>query len=192
MNYEERQQHIEKLKLQFKDGVREVGAALNISQNILGRHPFPGPGLAIRILSDVTEEKVSILQAVDHIFISNLKKHNLYDSVWQAGAMLLPVQSVGVMGDERTYESVVSLRAVSSVDGMTADWSHLPYEFLGLVSNEIINKAGKENKVDAKENEQAINKQLHPSIRPAGIFRQVLSSPAAFHLYTQVLFSLFF
>lgn len=138
---------IEPLKLQFKDGVREVGAALNISQNILGRHPFPGPGLAIRILSDVTQEKVRILQAVDHIFISNLKKHNLYNEVWQAGAMLLPVQSVGVMGDERTYESVVSLRAVSSVDGMTADWSHLPYKFLGLVSNEIINKVKGVNRV---------------------------------------------
>ncbi|MDP5140595.1 MAG: glutamine-hydrolyzing GMP synthase, partial [Spirosomaceae bacterium] len=138
---------IEPLKLQFKDGVREVGAALNISQNILGRHPFPGPGLAIRILSDVTQEKVRILQAVDHIFISNLKKHNLYNEVWQAGAMLLPVQSVGVMGDERTYESVISLRAVSSVDGMTADWSHLPYKFLGLVSNEIINKVKGVNRV---------------------------------------------
>lgn len=138
---------IEPLKLLFKDGVREVGKSLNISQHILGRHPFPGPGLAIRILSDVTKEKVAILQAVDDIFISGLKKHNLYDTVWQAGAMLLPVRSVGVMGDERTYESVVSLRAVSSVDGMTADWSHLPYDFLGKVSNDIINQVKGVNRV---------------------------------------------
>lgn len=138
---------VEPLKLLFKDGVREVGAALGIHQHILGRHPFPGPGLAIRILGDVTAQKVKILQEVDHIFISGLKEHNLYDAVWQAGVMLLPVQSVGVMGDERTYENVVALRAVSSVDGMTADWSHLPYEFLGLISNEIINKVKGVNRV---------------------------------------------
>ncbi len=130
---------IEPLRLLFKDEVRNVGAALQIPAEILNRHPFPGPGLAIRILGDVTEEKVSLLQQADDVFISALKKENLYDKVWQAGAILLPVQSVGVMGDERTYEKVICLRAVESTDGMTADWSHLPYSFLAAVSNEIIN-----------------------------------------------------
>ena len=138
---------VEPLKMLFKDGVREVGKSLDIPQNILGRHPFPGPGLGIRILGDITPEKVAILQEVDHIFISSLKSAGLYDNVWQAGSMLLPVQSVGVMGDERTYEQVVALRAVSSVDGMTADWVHLPYDFLADVSNRIINEVRGVNRV---------------------------------------------
>ena len=121
---------VEPLRSLFKDEVRRVGRALGLKDELLGRHPFPGPGLAIRILGDVTAEKVAILQEVDAIFINNLKKDGLYDKVWQAGAVLLPIQSVGVMGDERTYERVVALRAVESVDGMTADWSYLPYEFL--------------------------------------------------------------
>ncbi|WP_306642545.1 glutamine-hydrolyzing GMP synthase [Sanyastnella coralliicola] len=138
---------VEPLRLLFKDEVRRVGRALGIKQSILGRHPFPGPGLGIRILGDITEDKVRILQEVDHIWINGLKAHDLYDDVWQAGAILLPVQSVGVMGDERTYEQAVALRAVSSTDGMTADWCHLPYEFLGKVSNEIINKVKGINRV---------------------------------------------
>ncbi|TAJ15691.1 glutamine-hydrolyzing GMP synthase [Marinilabiliaceae bacterium JC017] len=138
---------VEPLNLLFKDEVRRVGKALELSDNILGRHPFPGPGLAIRILGDITEEKVALLQEVDAIFIDGLKSNNLYDQVWQAGAILLPVQSVGVMGDERTYEKVVALRAVASTDGMTADWVHLPYEFLAKVSNDIINKVKGVNRV---------------------------------------------
>lgn len=138
---------VEPLKTLFKDEVRRVGKTMDIKQELLGRHPFPGPGLAIRILSDITEEKVRILQEVDNIFIQGLKDSNLYDKVWQAGAMLLPVQSVGVMGDERTYENVVALRAVESNDGMTADWSHLPYEFLADISNAIINKVKGVNRV---------------------------------------------
>lgn len=132
-------QVVEPLRLLFKDEVRRVGRALGIPEFIIGRHPFPGPGLGIRILGDITAEKVRILQEVDHIFIKGLKDWNLYDDVWQAGAILLPVQSVGVMGDERTYENAVALRAVSSTDGMTADWCHLPYDFLAKVSNDIIN-----------------------------------------------------
>ena len=138
---------VEPLKSLFKDEVRRVGTTLDIKQELLGRHPFPGPGLAIRILSDITEEKVKILQDVDYIFIQGLKDNGLYDKVWQAGAMLLPVQSVGVMGDERTYENVVALRAVESNDGMTADWSHLPYEFLADISNSIINRVKGVNRV---------------------------------------------
>lgn len=138
---------IEPLKLLFKDEVRRVGKALNISPDILNRHPFPGPGLGIRILGEVTAEKVAILQEVDDIYVEGLKQNNLYNAVWQAGAILLPVQSVGVMGDERTYENVVALRAVSSTDGMTADWCHLPYEFLSKVSNDIINKVRGVNRV---------------------------------------------
>ncbi len=138
---------VEPLNTLFKDEVRLVGKALQIDPAILGRHPFPGPGLGIRIIGDVTEEKVRILQEVDHLFIQGLKTHNLYHTVWQAGAMLLPVQSVGVMGDERTYEKVVALRAVVSLDGMTADWSHLPYEFLSEISSEIINKVKGVNRV---------------------------------------------
>ena len=140
-------QVVEPLNTLFKDEVRRVGKAMGLSHELLGRHPFPGPGLAIRILGDVTPEKVSILQDVDHVFIEGLKEYDLYDDVWQAGAILLPIQSVGVMGDERTYEQVVALRAVESVDGMTADWVHLPHEFLSRVSNEIINKVKGVNRV---------------------------------------------
>ena len=138
---------VEPLRLLFKDEVRRVGRALQIDERILGRHPFPGPGLAIRVLGEVTIERVAILQKVDRIFIDALRRDGLYDKVWQAGAILLPVKSVGVMGDERTYESCVALRAVSSVDGMTADWVHLPYEFLASVSNDIINKVKGVNRV---------------------------------------------
>lgn len=138
---------VEPLNTLFKDEVRNVGRSLEIDPNILGRHPFPGPGLGIRILGDITPEKVAILQDVDYIFIQSLKDKGLYDDVWQAGSMLLPIQSVGVMGDERTYERVVALRAVTSVDGMTADWCHLPYEFLQDVSNDIINKVKGVNRV---------------------------------------------
>ncbi|PCJ78632.1 MAG: glutamine-hydrolyzing GMP synthase, partial [Flavobacteriales bacterium] len=138
---------VEPLNSLFKDEVRRVGTALGISKDILGRHPFPGPGLGIRILGDITTEKVHILQEVDHIYISGLKEAGLYDEVWQAAAILLPVQSVGVMGDERTYENTVALRAVTSTDGMTADWCHLPYEFLAKISNEIINKVKGINRV---------------------------------------------
>jgi GMP synthase (glutamine-hydrolysing) len=138
---------VEPLKLLFKDEVRKVGKSLNIDPLILNRHPFPGPGLAIRIISDITPEKVKILQEVDDIFIQGLKEFRLYDSVWQAAAILLPVQSVGVMGDERTYENVVALRAVTSTDGMTADWAQLPYDFLGFISNRIINKVIGVNRV---------------------------------------------
>ena len=138
---------IEPLRLLFKDEVRKVGYALGLPDFILKRHPFPGPGLAIRLLGKMTREKLDILKEADDIFIEGLKKHGLYDSVWQAGVILLPVQSVGVMGDERTYENAVVLRAVSSTDGMTADWSHLPHEFLGLISNEIINRVKGINRV---------------------------------------------
>jgi GMP synthase (glutamine-hydrolysing) len=138
---------VEPLRMLFKDEVRRVGAELDIDPELLGRHPFPGPGLAIRILGDITEEKVRILQEVDAIFINGLKKWDLYDKVWQAGAILLPVQSVGVMGDERTYERVVALRAVESTDGMTADWVNLPYEFLQETSNYIINRVKGVNRV---------------------------------------------
>jgi len=138
---------IEPLNTLFKDEVRKVGRELGITENILGRHPFPGPGLGIRILGDITEEKVRILQEVDHIYIEGLKNAGLYNQVWQAGAIFTPMRSVGVMGDERTYENVVALRAVTSTDGMTADWCHLPYEFLSKVSNEIINKVKGVNRV---------------------------------------------
>jgi len=138
---------VEPLKTLFKDEVRRVGASMDMAADLLGRHPFPGPGLAIRILGDITAEKVAILQEVDYIFIQGLKDEGLYDRVWQAGSILLPVNSVGVMGDERTYEKVVALRAVESTDGMTADWVHLPYEFLAKVSNQIINKVKGVNRV---------------------------------------------
>ncbi len=138
---------VEPLKALFKDEVRRVGASMNMEKDLLGRHPFPGPGLAIRILGDITPEKVAILQEVDAVFIGELKKSGLYDKVWQAGAILLPVNSVGVMGDERTYEKCVALRAVESTDGMTADWVNLPYEFLQKVSNNIINKVKGVNRV---------------------------------------------
>ena len=140
-------QIVEPLRSLFKDEVRRVGKALNIDDVILGRHPFPGPGLAIRILGDITADKVKLLQEADAIFINQLRIHGLYDKVWQAGAILLPIHSVGVMGDERTYEKVVALRAVTSTDGMTADWCHLPYEVLGKISNEIINKVKGINRV---------------------------------------------
>ncbi|MFZ9982187.1 MAG: glutamine-hydrolyzing GMP synthase [Cyclobacteriaceae bacterium] len=138
---------VEPLRTLFKDEVRRVGHSLGIDPLILGRHPFPGPGLGIRILGDITEHKVQLLQEVDHLFIDGLKKSGLYDEVWQAGAILLPVHSVGVMGDERTYEQVVALRAVVSVDGMTADWAHLPFDFLSSISSEIINKVKGVNRV---------------------------------------------
>ncbi len=138
---------VEPLKTLFKDEVRRVGKALGIKAELLGRHPFPGPGLGIRILGEVTANKVKILQEVDAIFINGLKESNLYDKVWQAGSILLPIQSVGVMGDERTYEQVVALRAVESTDGMTADWVHLPYDFLAGISNAIINKVKGVNRV---------------------------------------------
>ncbi|WP_283116391.1 glutamine-hydrolyzing GMP synthase [Alistipes putredinis] len=138
---------VEPLRLLFKDEVRRVGKSLGIDPQLLGRHPFPGPGFAIRILGDITPEKVEILQNVDKIYIDALREWGLYDQVWQAGAILLPVKSVGVMGDERTYESCVALRAVASTDGMTADWVHLPYDFLAAVSNDIINKVSGVNRV---------------------------------------------
>ncbi|SDX61346.1 GMP synthase (glutamine-hydrolysing) [Hydrobacter penzbergensis] len=138
---------VEPLRFLFKDEVRKVGLELGIPADMINRHPFPGPGLAIRILGEVTEEKVQLLQAADDIYIQELKKHNLYSTVWQAGTILLPVKSVGVMGDERTYEYTVALRAVTSVDGMTADWAHLPYEFLAHISNEIINNVRGINRV---------------------------------------------
>ena len=138
---------VEPLRLLFKDEVRRVGKALGLDPDILGRHPFPGPGLGIRILGEVTAEKVRILQEADAIYMGKLREYGLYDSIWQAGTILLPVRSVGVMGDERTYESTVALRAVTSVDGMTADWVHLPYDFLADVSNEIIRKVRGINRV---------------------------------------------
>jgi GMP synthase (glutamine-hydrolysing) len=137
----------EPLRLLFKDEVRAVGRALGMPEHLIKRHPFPGPGLAVRILGDITPEKVQILQEADHIFIQGLRDWDLYDKVWQAGAILLPVQSVGVMGDERTYERAVALRAVTSTDAMTADWAHLPYEFLAETSNKIINHVRGVNRV---------------------------------------------
>ncbi|WP_024994524.1 glutamine-hydrolyzing GMP synthase [Phocaeicola paurosaccharolyticus] len=137
----------EPLRLLFKDEVRRVGRKLGMPEHLITRHPFPGPGLAVRILGDITPEKVSVLQEADDIFIQGLRDWNLYDKVWQAGVILLPVQSVGVMGDERTYERAVALRAVTSTDAMTADWAHLPYEFMAKVSNDIINKVKGVNRV---------------------------------------------
>ena len=138
---------VEPLRSLFKDEVRKVGTELSIPDEILSRHPFPGPGLAIRILGEITEEKVHLLQQADAIYINALRKHNLYATVWQAGAILLPIKSVGVMGDERTYEFTLALRAVTSVDGMTADWAHLPHNFLAEVSSEIINNVKGINRV---------------------------------------------
>jgi GMP synthase (glutamine-hydrolysing) len=138
---------VEPLRLLFKDEVRKVGRELGMKEHLIKRHPFPGPGLGVRILGDITPDKVRILQEADDIFISGLQEWNLYDTVWQAGVILLPVNSVGVMGDERTYENAVALRAVTSTDAMTADWAHLPYEFLAKVSNEIINKVRGVNRV---------------------------------------------
>lgn len=138
---------VEPLKTLFKDEVRKIGKEMGMDNSLLNRHPFPGPGLGIRILGEVTSEKVRIIQEVDAIFINGLKSKNLYDSVWQAGSIFLPVSAVGVMGDERTYENVVALRAVTSTDGMTADWCHLPYDFLAMISNEIINRVKGVNRV---------------------------------------------
>ena len=138
---------VEPLNLLFKDEVRKVGKSLNLPKFILNRHPFPGPGLGIRILGEVTKEKVKLLQEADDIYISSLIDRSLYDDVWQAASILLPVKSVGVMGDERTYEFTVVLRAVSSLDGMTADWSRLPNDFLAEISNKIINKVKGINRV---------------------------------------------
>jgi GMP synthase (glutamine-hydrolysing) len=138
---------VEPLRMLFKDEVRRVGKSLGVDQELIGRHPFPGPGLAIRILGDITPEKVTMLQEVDAIYVQGLKDAGLYNDVWQAGAILLPVNSVGVMGDERTYEKCVALRAVTSTDGMTADWVNLPYAFLQKTSNDIINKVKGVNRV---------------------------------------------
>ncbi|GHT27957.1 GMP synthase [glutamine-hydrolyzing] [Bacteroidia bacterium] len=138
---------VEPLRLLFKDEVRRVGRELGMMSNLIKRHPFPGPGLGIRILGDITPEKVRVLQEADHIYMSLMREWGLYDSIWQAGAILLPVQSVGVMGDERTYENTIALRAVTSTDAMTADWAQLPYDFLAKVSNEIINKVKGVNRV---------------------------------------------
>ena len=140
-------QLLEPLRTLFKDEVRLIGKELGIPSSMLNRHPFPGPGLGIRILGEVTEEKVQLLQEADRIYMDELKKSGQYEKVWQAGTILLPVKSVGVMGDERTYEYTVALRAVTSVDGMTADWAHLPYDFLAHVSNEIINQVKGINRV---------------------------------------------
>jgi GMP synthase (glutamine-hydrolysing) len=138
---------VEPLRLLFKDEVRRVGKTLGIPSPIMKRHPFPGPGLGIRILGEITREKIRLVQEADDIYIKALRRFGLYDRIWQAGAILLPVQSVGVMGDERTYEYVVALRAVTSTDGMTADWGHLPHEVLSIVSNDIINKVRGINRV---------------------------------------------
>jgi GMP synthase (glutamine-hydrolysing) len=138
---------IEPLKYLFKDEVRKVGRELDMPQEILGRHPFPGPGLAVRILGDVTKERCDILREVDDRFISILHSEKLYDKIWQAFAVLLPIKSVGVMGDERTYENVVAVRAVTSVDGMTADWARIPYDVMGKISNRIINEVKGVNRV---------------------------------------------
>ncbi len=138
---------VEPLRLLFKDEVRRVGYELGMSKNLIARHPFPGPGLGIRILGDITPEKVRVLQEADDIYISLMREWDLYDKVWQAGAILLPIRSVGVMGDERTYENTITLRAVTSTDAMTADWAQLPYDFLAKVSNEIINKVKGVNRV---------------------------------------------
>ena len=138
---------VEPLRLLFKDEVRRVGLELGMMEHLIKRHPFPGPGLGIRVLGDITAEKVEILQNADDIYMKMLNEYHLYDKVWQAGAILLPVKSVGVMGDERTYEFTIALRAVTSTDAMTADWAHLPYEFLAKVSNEIINKVKGVNRV---------------------------------------------
>jgi GMP synthase (glutamine-hydrolysing) len=140
-------QLVEPLRSLFKDEVRRIGRELGLADSFIMRHPFPGPGLGIRILGEVTEEKVKLLQEADAIYINLLKEHGQYDKIWQAGAILLPVQSVGVMGDERTYEYTLALRAVTSIDGMTADWAHIPYELLAVISNEIINKVKGINRV---------------------------------------------
>lgn len=138
---------IEPFRELFKDEVRQVGRTLGLSESLLGRHPFPGPGLAIRVLGDVTRERLDVLRNADEIFIEELRRSNLYDAVWQAFTVLLPVQSVGVMGDERTYENAIALRAVTSIDGMTADWAHLPYDLIATVSSRISNEVRGVNRV---------------------------------------------
>lgn len=138
---------VEPLRNLFKDEVRKVGRALNIPDALLDRHPFPGPGLGIRILGEVNAESVALLQEADAVYMDHLRRSGWYSKIWQAGAILLPVRSVGVMGDERSYERVLALRAVHSVDGMTADWVHLPYELLAEISNDIINKVRGINRV---------------------------------------------
>ena len=138
---------VEPLRLLFKDEVRRVGNELGMMPNLIKRHPFPGPGLGIRVLGEITPEKIEILQNADDIYISLMREWGLYDKIWQAGSILLPVRSVGVMGDERTYEYTIALRAVTSTDAMTADWAQLPYDFLAKVSNEIINKVKGVNRV---------------------------------------------
>ena len=138
---------VEPLRLLFKDEVRRVGNELGMMPNLIKRHPFPGPGLGIRVLGEITPEKIEILQNVDDIYISLMREWGLYDKIWQAGSILLPVRSVGVMGDERTYDYTIALRAVTSTDAMTADWAQLPYDFLAKVSNEIINKVKGVNRV---------------------------------------------
>jgi len=138
---------IEPLRELFKDEVRELGRKLELPESIIGRHPFPGPGLAVRILGHITRERLFILREADEIYISELRRADLYDQIWQAFCVLLPVQTVGVMGDERTYENVVALRAVTSVDGMTADWAKIPAEVLGRISNRIINQVKGVNRV---------------------------------------------
>ena len=140
-------QLVEPLNTLFKDEVRRVGRTMGIDESFIGRHPFPGPGLAIRILGEITREKLAILKEADDIYIENLRTSGWYDKIWQAGAIFLPIQSVGVMGDERTYEYVIALRAVTSTDGMTADWVHLPYDIMGKISNDIINKVKGVNRV---------------------------------------------
>jgi len=137
----------EPLKSLFKDEVRRVGREMGLATQFVDRHPFPGPGLAIRIIDDVTEEKVRMLQEADDIYLGILKEKGLYDQIWQAGAIFLPIRSVGVMGDERTYEHAIALRAVTSVDGMTADWFPIPYEVLAEISNTIINRVKGINRV---------------------------------------------
>jgi len=138
---------VEPLRTLFKDEVRTVGRMLGLAESFIGRHPFPGPGMAIRVLGEVTKEKLKLNQEADHIYISKLKESGWYDKVWQAGSILLPVKSVGVMGDERTYEYTVALRSVNSNDGMTAEWSKLPYDLLAEISNEIINQVKGINRV---------------------------------------------
>jgi GMP synthase (glutamine-hydrolysing) len=138
---------VEPIRMLFKDEVRKVGVALGLPDEILSRHPFPGPGLAIRLIGEITPEKLSILQEADAIYVEGLREAGLYNKVWQAGAILLPIKSVGVMGDERTYEYTIALRAVNSIDGMTADWARLPYDFLAKISGDIINKVKGVNRV---------------------------------------------
>ena len=138
---------VEPLRMYFKDEVREIGYYLGLPKDVLGRHPFPGPGLGIRILGEVTPKRAQILQKADHIFREILRNRNYYDRVWQAGAILLPVNSVGVMGDERTYEQVIAIRSVNSQDGMTAEWSKIPYDILGEISTRIINEVNGINRV---------------------------------------------